>query len=184
MAVKKYLFLKVLFIASVVLVFTGCDAVYRLLQKEGAEERDIIGEIVPSMPNPAVEEVQSLLRLYGYNVGNIDGKMGPNTRYALAAFQKDNNLKESKFIDKDTWEKLNELNRSGLVVNGEIDFSTVQLALQNAGFNPGEIDGKFGPRTQKMLQRFQGASGLKADGKVGPKTLKALVRYLPIENPQ
>ena len=54
----------------------------------------------------------------------------------------------------------------------------VQLALKNAGFYNGKIDGDIGPKTKKAIEAFQAKNGLKADGKVGAKTWKALLAYL------
>ena len=54
----------------------------------------------------------------------------------------------------------------------------IQKALKSAGFYTGMIDGKIGPRTKKAIIDFQKANGLKADGKCGPKTLAVLDKYL------
>lgn len=54
----------------------------------------------------------------------------------------------------------------------------IQKALKAAGFYTGTIDGKIGPRTKKAIIDFQKANGLKADGKCGPKTLAVLDKYL------
>jgi len=54
----------------------------------------------------------------------------------------------------------------------------VQLALKNAGFYSGTVDGKFGPMSKKAVEDFQKANGLNADGKVGPKTWAALSKHL------
>jgi len=54
----------------------------------------------------------------------------------------------------------------------------IQTALKNAGYDPGTIDGKLGPKTKKAIKDFQAANGLKADGKVGPKTWAKLSTYL------
>lgn len=58
---------------------------------------------------------------------------------------------------------------------------TIQLALKEAGYYGGNIDGKAGPLTQKAVEDFQTAKGLKADGKVGPMTWAELGKYLPQE---
>jgi len=50
----------------------------------------------------------------------------------------------------------------------------MQQLLKNAGFNPGAIDGKLGPNTEKALKAFQKARGLAVDGICGPKTWAAL----------
>jgi len=57
----------------------------------------------------------------------------------------------------------------------------IQLALKNAGFYNGPIDGKIGKQTKKAIREFQSANGLKADGIVGPKTRNLLLQYLTQE---
>lgn len=50
----------------------------------------------------------------------------------------------------------------------------LQTKLKKVGFNPGRIDGDFGPATKAALIGFQKSAGLLADGIAGPRTLKAL----------
>lgn len=50
----------------------------------------------------------------------------------------------------------------------------LQQTLANLGFNPGPIDGKFGPKTLAAVKQFQQSKGLKVDGIVGPITSGAL----------
>jgi len=50
----------------------------------------------------------------------------------------------------------------------------IQLALAAKGFDPGEIDGDYGPITQAAVAAFQRAEGLVVDGSVGPETAEAL----------
>lgn len=155
----------------------GCDWVYRALQKEGAEEKEILGAITPLEHNPNVEKVQTLLKVYGYNVGRSDGVLGVNTRNAIGAFQEDNQIPPSRFVDKATWAKLMALDNAGLVKKGKLDMAAVQRALQQAGFDPGPVDGREGHKTQAAIKAFQKARGLKPDGKIGIKTLRELAQY-------
>lgn len=57
----------------------------------------------------------------------------------------------------------------------------IQQALKKAGFDPGPIDGKMGPKTKKAITEFQKLNGLNADGIIDQKTWKALARYFPKE---
>lgn len=54
----------------------------------------------------------------------------------------------------------------------------IQVALLNAGYNPGSIDGKMGDQTSDAIKAFQRANNLHADGKVGKDTWKLLGQYL------
>ncbi len=54
------------------------------------------------------------------------------------------------------------------------DVLDLQRALQNAGFNPGALDGSFGAGTEAAVLAFQRSEGLAADGIVGPDTARAL----------
>lgn len=172
------------FLTGVLFIFllslTGCDFIYRLLQREGAEEKDLIGTTIPYEANPKVVEVQKLLALYGYKPGGVDGGLGPYTRIAIEKFQTDNGIKPSRFVDYVTWEKLHIFDASGLVVEGEVDPKAVQQALKNAGFNPGKVDGKMGPQTLEGIKKFQKAMSLKPDGRIGFKTLRELYDFLPV----
>ena len=54
------------------------------------------------------------------------------------------------------------------------DVTLLQEKLHSLGFNPGKIDGDFGPGTEAAVIAFQRSEGLLADGLVGPATLDAL----------
>ncbi|MCB1883139.1 MAG: peptidoglycan-binding protein [Geminicoccaceae bacterium] len=50
----------------------------------------------------------------------------------------------------------------------------LQARLKVAGFDPGRIDGAFGPATEAALMAFQQAEGLLPDGVAGPRSWAAL----------
>jgi Putative peptidoglycan binding domain len=53
-----------------------------------------------------------------------------------------------------------------------------QTALAQLGFNPGALDGKYGPATAAAVKAFQTAHGLTADGQAGPATAAAIDQAL------
>jgi murein L,D-transpeptidase YcbB/YkuD len=50
----------------------------------------------------------------------------------------------------------------------------VQQALQDQGYNPGPIDGVFGPKTRAALVQYQELKGIRAKGQINPQTLAEL----------
>ncbi|MBN2362135.1 MAG: SafA/ExsA family spore coat assembly protein, partial [Deltaproteobacteria bacterium] len=48
--------------------------------------------------------------------------------------------------------------------------SNLQSRLKELGFNPGPIDGIFGPKTEAAVRAFQRNQGITVDGIVGPQT--------------
>lgn len=57
------------------------------------------------------------------------------------------------------------------------DYTQIQVLLEDAGFDPGPIDGHWGPRTQRALAAFQRDHGLQASGEPDAATLDALGFY-------
>jgi g-D-glutamyl-meso-diaminopimelate peptidase len=54
------------------------------------------------------------------------------------------------------------------------DVMEIQALLQKIGYNPGGIDGIFGPQTQQAVIAFQRDNGLTPDGIIGPNTYRML----------
>jgi len=54
----------------------------------------------------------------------------------------------------------------------------IQLALKNAGYYNGVIDGKIGKVTKDAIKAFQRVNNLIVDGKMGKKTWELLRKYL------
>jgi cell division septum initiation protein DivIVA len=74
-------------------------------QEGSSKKNKIIGE---EKSRPSGKHVQMALKNAGYNPGRSDGKLGKQSREALRAFQKANNLKETGKADKETWDLLKE----------------------------------------------------------------------------
>jgi hypothetical protein len=59
----------------------------------------------------------------------------------------------------------------------------LQRRLAGAGYAPGPIDGRYGPLTERAVQRLQAARGLAVDGITGPRTLGSLNAATPVIYP-
>jgi peptidoglycan hydrolase-like protein with peptidoglycan-binding domain len=58
------------------------------------------------------------------------------------------------------------------------DVRGLQQHLLMCGYNPGTVDGSFGPNTTAAVKRYQSAKGLGADGIVGTQTWTSLRDHL------
>ncbi|OGX09995.1 MAG: hypothetical protein A2Y06_06255 [Omnitrophica WOR_2 bacterium GWA2_37_7] len=164
------------------LTLGGCDALYRTLDKEGADEKELVGEIELNESNHTIEDIQVLLKIYGYDPGVIDGKWGIRTRDAVERFQKDVGLKETRKVDNETWLKLVEFKDKNLIKDGKLNMLLIQEILSVADLYDGKIDGTFGRKTKQAVIDFQKMHGLKQDGKIGYKTISKLAEYVEIED--
>lgn len=54
------------------------------------------------------------------------------------------------------------------------DIKNIQLALREAGYKPGRVDGIYGPETTGAVKKFQKDRNLRGDGKINARTLGAL----------
>lgn len=58
-----------------------------------------------------------------------------------------------------------------------VDVATLQRWLQEHGYRPGPVDGKFGRKTAAALARFQLQHNLRGSGRLDENTVKALDAY-------
>ncbi|MFH1093005.1 MAG: peptidoglycan-binding domain-containing protein [Candidatus Omnitrophota bacterium] len=66
---------------------------------------DDSGEII-RVDGVTADQVQLALKNAGLYNGKLDGKIGPKTKEAIKAFQRDNDLKADGIVGKGTWAKL------------------------------------------------------------------------------
>ena len=62
------------------------------------------------------------------------------------------------------------------------DVKELQEKLKDLGYDPGPIDGIYGPLTVDAVERFQRSARIGVDGVVGPETRHALSNYKPSSN--
>lgn len=74
--------------------------------------------------------------------------------------------------------KLSAKNRAISEVKSRPKIKQIQIALTNAGFYSGRIDGKKGPQTKEALRAFQKAHNLPETGKCDKETWAQLKNYL------
>lgn len=54
------------------------------------------------------------------------------------------------------------------------EVTSLQVRLKELSFDPGPVDGQFGPSTEAAVRSFQQSVGLQPDGVVGPNAIAAL----------
>ncbi|HEY3775953.1 MAG TPA: peptidoglycan-binding protein, partial [Solirubrobacteraceae bacterium] len=127
----------------------------------------------------AVRRLQRGLHRAGYGPGPIDGRYGPLTAAAVERFQANHALRVDGIVGPATRGAL----RAAPVLapgagegnaHGSPAVAHLQRLLKRAGFRPGRVDGRFGPRTEHALLAFQRGRRLPADGIVAAVTARAL----------
>lgn len=63
--------------------------------------------------NDEVDRAQQELKTLGFYKGPVDGLMGPQTRQAIAAYQRRNGLSVTSKLDHDTMQRLSSVTNSG-----------------------------------------------------------------------
>ncbi len=99
--------------------------------------------------------------------------------------QKDNQIIAlQEALDKESKERaalatqLGTLSERYKHVSNQASLKQIQLALQNAGYDVGKIDGIMGGKTHQAIKDFQKANNLKVTGKVDKETWLVLRQYL------
>jgi peptidoglycan hydrolase-like protein with peptidoglycan-binding domain len=129
-----------------------------------------------------VQVLQRRLRLAGQNTGPLDGRFGPLTEAAVIRYQQGAGLATDGLVGPRTWTSLRRaakalrLGRGYAMAHGSARVRRLQRFLWLVGARPGPIDGRFGPKTEAAVLRFQHRRGLATDGVAGTLTLTALTR--------
>ena len=130
-----------------------------------------------------MRDLQRRLGAAGFAPVGAEGAFfGAATELALRAFQDQRGLVVSGVCDQDSWRAIVEASwklgdRLLVLVAPHLrgdDVSEMQALLARIGFDPGRVDGIFGPSTARAVEDFQHNSGLSVDGVGGQDTIRAL----------
>lgn len=137
---------------------------------------------LPVLPagDPVVRQVQSILRDLGFYTGEPDGLTGPNTRDAVAAYQRKVGLAPTGTIDDALLDQLGTPPPAALPAPAGRNDKTasvtpeaggdaariikVQAGLRAFGNTDIQLDGIAGARTKAAIREFQSIFGLPASG--------------------
>ena len=130
----------------------------------------------------AVRRIQNRLDELGYPVGNIDGVYGQDTQTAISLFMDAIHVTERNYITPSVRRKLFDKNAPEYdpylaLKKGDSGLSVryMQTRLQDLGYGPEKIDGRYGKLTVEAVEAFQEAAGFTVDGeKASRKMLKKL----------
>ncbi|MFC4557337.1 NlpC/P60 family protein [Virgibacillus kekensis] len=134
----------------------------------------------------AVRVLQFKLNELSYYNDDIDGDFGILTEHALKKFQVDHNIKVTgqagkltllAIIDEEKEKYMNQITEMSDSIypgmHGK-DVKIVQRALHYFGYYDGEIDGIYGPLTQKALEVAEEKHGIELVEEVSPSSLTTL----------
>lgn len=131
-----------------------------------------------------VRTLQLLLATAGHNPGPIDGIFGGLTEASVVAFQNAAGLAVTGWVDQATWDALSDIPTvpDTLLERGDTgpQVEALQDQLAAVGFDPGPIDGIFGPKTELAVSRFNSIHGLPGDSAVTQETLDKLAELRPL----
>jgi peptidoglycan hydrolase-like protein with peptidoglycan-binding domain len=132
-----------------------------------------------------VKVAQEALDFRGYPVGPVDGIFGIHTYRAVVKYQKDRSsgafweltypLVIDGIIGPKTWGRLApDTVREGSTGTGVRLLPSILKHTKVAEWDPGAIDGIFGPKTKSAVRNYQSSHHLAVDGIVGPLTWRTL----------
>ena len=147
-----------------------------------------ISSTTTSTKSAEVSNLQDLLSKRGFYNGAVDGIMGPQTRTAIVAAQKNYGLVPDGIAGSQTMAALDSgaspvsiaaktpeiPTANATVKSSDKDVAALQQLLARRGFYNGAIDGVKGAQTNAAIAAAQRNYGLTADGIAGSQTMTAL----------
>lgn len=139
----------------------------------------------PGTRGDVVVAITTTLHRLGF-LASITDTYDGSVSDAIRAFQQARGLSISGQVDSPTEKALEEarwklgdrtLRIEVPQMRGD-DVAALQSRLVEMGFNPGRVDGIYGPITEVAVKEFQKSVGAKIDGVCGPGTVISLMRLM------
>jgi N-acetylmuramoyl-L-alanine amidase len=121
---------------------------------------------------------------------NLGDSFSEATQATVQAFQRSRGLPITGVVDATTWARLLEAgwrlgDRLLFLIKPYLrgdDVAELQVRLSQLGFDPGRVDGVFGPLLDRALSEFQRNCGLETNGTLTQRTLIELRRFSPVSD--
>jgi peptidoglycan hydrolase-like protein with peptidoglycan-binding domain len=144
-----------------------------------SEARSAISGRAQGVDQELIRDVQRQLKGLGFNPGAVDGNYGEQTGAALRAYQQAYRLPVTGRLDETTLRSILperfEASRPPLDLSNREVLQQGQRQLKALGFDPGTMDGTFGPQTEAALRAYQQAYRLPQTGRLDDVTLRSLL---------
>ncbi len=137
---------------------------------------------------PGIAALQVALEARGLYGGPFDGRLGPQTRNAVRAFQRRRALRIDGIPGPETRAALGTYGRYELgsrflhAGTSGWDVAELQFILASHGFFRLRPNGHYGPQTASAVRKYQRRVGVTIDGVAGPATFVSL-EIGPIQRP-
>jgi peptidoglycan hydrolase-like protein with peptidoglycan-binding domain len=105
------------------------------------------------LPDFDLRAAQLLLTYEGYDPGPVDGRSGPRSRQAIARFRDSRGLPAGEHHDAELLAALRAHRPERGGAKSGTDLKGGQAVLAALGFDPGQVDGRDGPRTRAAFDR-------------------------------
>jgi peptidoglycan hydrolase-like protein with peptidoglycan-binding domain len=123
-----------------------------------------------------VAQIQAELRLRGYRIPRVSGRMDADTRQAIEEYQRGQGVRVTGEPSRELLDALRAASAEAAPEQGltRAQRAAAQRALNARGYDAGPPDGVLGPRSRVAIRTFQADQELSPTGELTPRTLALL----------